>query len=379
MADVVRRLGRFRDTLASHERVVLTNQLPTVVKGVDWLLGARHPEGFWGVEDVAETSLCCLAVARWRPSDAPDLLADTADWLCAQASNGQWDTHWDSGVALQALLALDRGGDAVACRGLERLRDLDPSDDQEWASHPHHAAQVLAALHAAGVGADELHPWSKSVARHSVGEEDFYVLSQGVRAVLGSGTVPPVQLQSEIEVLTDYLRGQGRPSEGELRSFAPAVEALSFAPDAEELVRDKAATIAGAWSDKRAWYKSPRHTAVALSALHAAGSACEIAVDKPTFNAQFNHAFDELPIELARERRDAALLGAAIMLLLLVAVCVVAFWDRTDSVFVSGAILTALAVAVPAVIRALWKGVRPLASVKAGRQTVHARPAPRSK
>jgi hypothetical protein len=364
MADLNREIAGFRDALAAHERVVLTEQLPVVESGIDWLLEARHPDGYWGVEDVAETSLCCLAIARWRSSDGPRLLDTSADWLCSQSTDGSWDTNWDSGVALQALLALDRKGDVNVLRGLDRLQDMDPLDDQAWGPYPHHAAQVLSALRDSGVGADGLHSWSKCIARSVAEQEDIYVLSQGVRAILASGTMSPSELDREIGTLTSYLLRQRRPSEGELRSFAPAVEALSFTSDNEALVHDKAATIAGAWSDKRAWYKSPRHAAVALKALHAAGSACEIAVDKPTFNAQFGHAFDRFPIELARERRNAALLGAAFSMLFVIGLLVVALWDRTDSVFVSGLILTILVIAIPSVARALWKGISPLARRK---------------
>lgn len=360
MADLIGRTASFRDAIAIHERIVLSRQLPVVEKGIEWLMHSQQPGGYWGVEDVAETSLCCLAISRWRPEEASNLLSDSAEWLCGQATDGEWDTHWDSGVALQALISLDRGGASVVLRGLDRLRSIDPSDDREWASHPHHAAQVLTALHASGAGADLLHAWSRCITRHLPVQEDIYVLSQGVRAVLVSGTVAPAELPEQIDLLVDYLGRQGRPSESELRSFAPAVEALSFTPGNEALVHQKAATIAGAWSDKRAWYKSPRHAAVSLLALHGAGSACEIALDKPTFNAQFGYAFDELPLELARERRNATLLGGALVALLVAGGLVIALWDETKSVFVSGAILSSLAVAIPAVIREIWKGLKPL-------------------
>lgn len=354
-----RSLAEFRDQLASHERTVLVDQLDVIDKGVEWLLRARSAHGFWGVEDVAETSLCCIAIARWRPADAASLLEESGSWLCKEAVDGAWDTAWDSGVAVQALMALNRGGEVTTIRALERLQELDESNSS-LTSEPHHAAQVLEALRAGGLGGEALHRWSRRIHQSVSGRDEIYVVSQCVTALLESGTATSRELSEAKSVLKAYLLRQARPSEGELRSFAPAVQALAHVPDCSALVQEKAATIVGAWSDSRAWYKSPRHTSVALLALHAAGSSLEIAIDKPSFNAAFTHAFDELPQELVRERAETAAIGAGLMLLLVLGVLLIALWNDTDSLLVNGVLITALVIAVPATIRALvarvWNG-----------------------
>lgn len=145
-----------------------------------------------------------------------------------------------------------------------------------------------------------------------------------------------------------------------MRSFAPAVEALSHLPDENDktLVQEKAATLIKTWSDKRAWYKSPRHVAVAMIALLGASSASQIVIDKPGFNDAFENAFRDLPRAMAMENRRSALLGGALVLILGLVVLVVVQWGHSDALLVNGVAVTLLTVLCTATIRELMKSLR---------------------
>lgn len=144
-----------------------------------------------------------------------------------------------------------------------------------------------------------------------------------------------------------------------MRSFAPAVEALSHAGlEWSGLVGEKSATLIRSWSDKRAWYKSPRHVAVALIALHGAESASEIVIDKPGFNEAFEDAFRVLPAQLARENAYSALLGATLAALVGLTLLVVVVWGHSDALLVNGVAVTLLTVLISATVRELYKKLR---------------------
>jgi hypothetical protein len=347
-----------RDELARSERIVRAAELPLVTKSLDWLQRCRHPAGYWGVEDVAVTSLSCLAIARWRPDEAHVLLSDSADWLTSQATEGAWETSWDTAVAVQALIAADQAAHPVVQQAIRYLRALDVDDDQTWSEGVHHAAQVLRALFVTGASSQLLDDWTGCVRKHLHGETSVYVCSQAVYALISSGTAACEDLEDEVSSLEHYLRVTGRPSEGGLRDYAPAIQALSTIPKHAELVAEKAAGITSAYTDKRAWYKEPRQTAWALLALHGANTVTELITDKGTFNRAFGIALREIPAGQRRARMWTMLWTAALIGQAEVVAALVLFWNHTTSLAINGIAVGVLALTIPYCIHALVKVVR---------------------
>lgn len=324
---------------------------------MDWLEAARSPQGYWGVEDVAVTALSMLAVARWRPLDAQKRLAAPAMWLTDQSDHGAWETPWDTAVALQALHAAGHRSHPTAEAARRHVRSLDTSNEQVWGQGVHHAAQVLRALNVAGADSLELEQWSWCVQRHLSPDQDIYVCAQAVYALIESGTVDPDEIRDEIDLLAGYLQHGGRPSEGGLRDYAPAVQALSVIPAYGDLVAETVGSILAAYTDKRAWYRDPRHTAWALIAIHEAGQVAEVVIDKPHFNRAFATAFREIPTEQRRERVMSALWAAALVAQLAVAAAVVALWNESESLIVNGVLIGALSLSIPFSMRSLVRHV----------------------
>ncbi|HET7484276.1 MAG TPA: hypothetical protein VFJ64_02745 [Solirubrobacterales bacterium] len=351
-------LGDLRDALATKERVVAAAELGPVKAALQWLERCRSEDGYWGVEDVAVTSLCSLAIAAWRPDSAPQYLELSARWLIDQASHGAWESYWDTAVALQVLYATDLHGHPAVRNGVGYLRGLDLENEQLWGQHVHHASQILRTLSIAGSSSSELHEWSRCIQKHLDSKHGIYVCSQAIHALIDSGTTEPEGIEQEVSDIAGYLRGVGRPSEGDLRNFAPAVLALSDLGDYRPLVNEKAGAILAAYSRKRAWYKDPRQTAWALLALHGSGSVSEIVIDKPSFNTAFSVAFERLPAEERRLRLRAAILTGLLMTLVAATLALVLVWNHTNSLFINGIAVTGLGLALPLTVGAVIRTIR---------------------
>lgn len=351
-------LGDLRDALAKKERVVAAAELGPVQSALKWLEGCQSEDGYWGVEDVAVTSLCVLAIAAWKPESSSQNLALSSQWLIDQAPHGAWDSYWDTAVALQVLYATGFHGHPTARDGLKYLRELDLGNEQLWGQHVHHASQVLRTLWMAGSSSAELHDWSSCIQKHLDRKHGIYVCSQAIHALIASGTAEPESIKQEISEIADYLRSVGRPSEGDLRNFAPAVLALSNLSDYEPLVSEKAGAILATYSGKRAWYKDPRQTAWALLALHGSGSVSEIVIDKSSFNTAFAVAFERLPVEERRLRLRTAGLTAGLVIMIVAVLVLIIVWNHTDSLLINGIVVTALGLSIPLTAGALVRTVR---------------------
>jgi hypothetical protein len=347
-----------RDELGRSERIVGTDELPLVAKSLLWLQECRHPAGYWGVEDVAVTSLSCLAIARWHSEDAKALLETSADWLASQAVEGAWETYWDTAVAVQALVAAGQAAHPVTQQASHYLRTLDVHDEQTWSEGVHHAAQVLRALAITQAPSELLYEWTECVRKHLHADAGVYVCSQAVYALISSGTASPEDVQDEIAYIEKYLRVTGRPSEGGLRDYAPAIQALSVVPEHADLVREKAGSITSAYTDRRAWYKEPRQTAWALLALHSAESVVELVTDRATFNRAFGVALAEIPAGQRRARIAAMLWTVALVAQLEIVAALVLFWNHTSSLAINGVGIGALALTIPYSVRELIQRVR---------------------
>jgi hypothetical protein len=318
-----------RSELARGERVVRVEQLPQIATSLDWLLHSRRTAGYWGVEDVAVTSLACLAIARWQPAEARTTLAASAQWLSAQAVDGAWETYWDTAVATQALLAADQQGTETVQAAVAYMRSLDLEDEQTWAGGVHHAAQILKALADAQAPAEVIDEWTRCVRKHLKTEAGVYVCSQAIYAMIASGTASPADLTTEIAYVKQYVTSSGRPSEGGLRDYAPAIQALSVTPENKELVLEKGGAILSAYTDGRAWYKEPRQTAWALLALHSANSVTQIVTDRATFNRAFAVAAVDITKGQRRRRVTVAALTALLALQIDGIAALVVFWNNT--------------------------------------------------
>jgi hypothetical protein len=338
------------------------HELPLIAPALAWLQNSRHPDGYWGVEDVAATSLACLAIARWRPHTAEATLEQSANWLSSQAVEGSWETYWDTAVAIQALVAAGRRKTPLLHQALGYLRSLAPSDEQAWAEGVHHAAQILTALAICDAPPDLLGQWTDCIRKHLTIDAGIYVCSQAIYAMIASGTATPERVSEELEYLEHYITVSGRPSEGGLRDYAPAIQALSVVPSRTQLVAEKAGAITAAYTPKRAWYKEPRQTAWALIALHSAGSVTQIVIDR----SSFNHAFSVTELAVPQGQRQARLRVAtwtgALILQLEAVGSLVAFWNHTSSLAINGVAVGILAVTIPVSItrlRQLFARVRP--------------------
>jgi hypothetical protein len=346
-------LLELRDELDHHGLVVNVEELPLTARALDWLESARHAEGYWGVEDVAVTSLACLAIARWRPDFANDRLSISAEWLISQATRGGWETYWDTAVAVQALVAAGYTNHPATQEAIRYLRGLDVGDEQTWSEGIHHAAQIVRALYVTDAPSALLYEWTECVRRHLRTEAGVYVCSQAIYCLISSGTASPDAIQAEIDFVANYLQTAGRPSEGGLRDFTPAIQALSTVPECEELIAEKAGSITAAYTDARAWYKEPRQTAWALIALHSAECVEQIVVDRAAFNSAFGIALAAVPAGQRKARVTAMLLAAGLVLQLEVVAALVAFWNHTTSLAINGGAVAVLALTIPYNIRAL--------------------------
>jgi hypothetical protein len=343
----VNSLQDLRVTLARGERVVPVEELPLVSSALIWLQDSRHPDGYWGVEDVAVTSLASLAIARWRPDTAEAILKHSATWLSAQAVEGAWETYWDTAVAVQALVAAGRRRTPILHQALEYLRNLDPADEQIWAGEVHHAAQILSALAVCGTPLGLLADWTDCIRKHLNIDAGVYVCSQAIHAMVASGTVTPEDVTDELAYLERYVTVSGRPSEGGLRDYAPAIQALSIIPGCTQLVTEKAGAITAAYTPKRAWYKEPRQTAWALIALHSAGSVTQIVIDRSSFNKAFSVTELAIPKGQRQARLRVAFWTVALIVQLEAVGSLVAFWNHTTSLAINGIAVGVLVVTIP--------------------------------
>lgn len=353
-------LINLREILLAKEEVRSTGSLPVVETSLTWLRNCRHESGYWGLENVAVTSLCCLAMARSKPGAFDEWLEPTVDWLATQETGGRWDTYWDTALAIQAFTAVAKDGHPVAFKAKRALHNLQIDDDLVTSHGAHHAAQVLRALADTRAPAHLRDRWAEHVLERMENDDkdDIYVCSQVVHACVTAGGIPPERLRPLSDVLEKHLRAQQRPSEGGLRDYAPAIQALSCLPEHRPLVQDKVGLIIDAHTEKRAWYGEPRHTAWALLALLEASQERVLVIDKPTFNTAMARAIREVPAGQRRQRARAAIFATALLLEFELIATLVWRWNHTNSLLINGIATGALGITLPLVIHQLITAIR---------------------
>jgi hypothetical protein len=347
---------------AHHETVAMDEHAePRVSQAIEWLKASCAAEGYWGHRSVAVTALAVVAIGSWRPGEAHRLLADASSWLCTQATDGAWETPWDSAVALQAIIVAGRERDPVARRALERINTLRPAD--EWGGRLHHAAQVLAGLALSGASSEVLEEWSDMLARRISLADGPYVCGQVVHALLVSGRRAPDDLGPAIAMLCTYLE-QTPLSTSAFLDCAAALRALAVTgrhDDAVGMTLDK--MFGACFRRDGSWYHEPWYTSWGLLALREAGGIRRVIIEAPAFRSAIRAAeaqVAELAAEwrgaerdAARERRASALLGALVGGNVAALVALSVIWADSDSLLVGGVGVTVLVSTLTALLTEL--------------------------
>lgn len=351
-------LGGLGDSLAAYHETLDIGEAsePRVSQALDWLVANRADEGYWGYRSTAVTALSAVAIAAWRPSEAGEVLAPTAEWLCTQADDGAWETPWDSAVALVAVYLSGFEGEPAARRASERMLAVDPSED--WRGRVHHAAQVLNAHAVLGASQDRRDSWSDALARLVSIDDGPYVCGQAIHALLVNGRRNPADFREEIEMLGSFL-DRTPLSTSAFLDHAAALQALAATEEHSDVVgRTLDKMFAASFRRDGSWYHEPWYTAWALLALREAEGVRRIIVEAPAFNRTIRQAEEAVDaIETAekdahqtevRQRRITALLGFAVAADLGALVTVGVLWSDTDSLLVSGVLVSMLLSALAA-------------------------------
>jgi hypothetical protein len=280
-----------------------------------WLAAVQNETGSWGYDSAGGTALCVLALGEWSSTvSRRESLVKAASWLAQRWRDELVETAWDTAVVGRALLLVGDSENRTR-RDIERwLLECRPSDD--WSDRPHHAAEILNTLAAAGADLTLRDAWVRTI-QQLLAEERYApsVCGQAVFALLSSGGCDLETLEEPIRTLETYLETT-RISNSEFLNYVHALRALAATGHHAEIVGvtlDKA--FSDAYRRDGSWYHEPFMTAWALLALREAKEVRRVVIEVPALNSLVQHAVRSTQALEEPERRAWRLsLGASFTL-----------------------------------------------------------------
>lgn len=272
--------AEFNSLLEAQKRTHVLNHADSRIQAtVNWLIKAQRSNGAWANDDIATTALCLLALNELSASvDANDLRSEImrvttagAAFLVAKFSHNQWEhALWDTAVATRALLRVDPDGYRPF---IQNRTDWIVDATERRGNHgPHHLAQALITLQAAGTHGDILAHRTELLVK-AIGDSPShyspYVVSQCIEALCLLK-----HAGSELTRATDYIRSYLENARLDFASFINicyALQSLWLAPGKINMrtARVGTASLFGAtcFRDTGSWYNSELFTASALITL----------------------------------------------------------------------------------------------------------------
>lgn len=364
---LVRALGQFENALDRHLQAVALAEGDDsrIDDAVAWLLQTRASEGYWGYRSPAVTSLCLLAIAKWRPGLPSLQLLSTRQWLIDQSSGWMWETLWDTAVALTALHRSDLLTPVEARAATTRLTQVNLD---ECLPPAHHCAQVLQFLTATGADNSTRLTWVEATRTALSDNSGPYVTGQAIQALLMCGEEPdPMSIQ--LSKLEEHVNLTPLSTSSFL-DHAAALGALSLDPRRGTTTAFAVDLLFGsAHRRDGSWYHEPWYTAWALLALHDVRHVQRYIVEQPRM-VDYLAPLKKLPGELASVENASAIMEvrqrwrvAGYLVLLQIAVAgllgSIFFLSEGNRWVSSGVLVTSLSAGFAIAWRGLWPLLKP--------------------
>ncbi|MHA1684920.1 MAG: hypothetical protein ACTSYD_00780 [Candidatus Heimdallarchaeaceae archaeon] len=275
--------------LEKHRKLSI-EQDELIKRSIEWLKNHQHPDGYWGYESVADTSLVLLALSMYDVQEQSWKIKNkheggvqrSINWLKSIRIIDNWDNNvWDTSICIQAIYRLGIREDWVF-KSAEWVKNVASRRFDKLSYH--HIAQAINMLIEIGNTDEAFELASRLEARlKTLLEEaenhkfslDIYVIGQVLDALVRAGVYlnSPVIDYCESEII-EFLQEEIKTgiSEGSFQDMTMAFLGLAsfLGGENDEMIDQCIAEIFKSpdrYKKDGSWYQDAKKTAFALIGL----------------------------------------------------------------------------------------------------------------